>query len=52
MTYILITSKGQIFQFFLKAVADSYQLAYGGVVFTQQILTTETTVNEHFGVEE
>jgi len=38
MKYTLITPKGQIFQFFLKAVADTYQAAYGGVVFSQQIL--------------
>jgi len=38
MKYTLITPKGQIFQFFLKTVADTYQAAYGGVVFSQQIL--------------
>jgi len=38
MTYTLITPKGQIFQFFLKAVADTYQQAYGGTVITAEIL--------------
>jgi hypothetical protein len=38
MTYTLISSKGKIYTFFIKAVADTYQQAYGGVVLTQQIL--------------
>ena len=47
MQYTLITSKGQIMQFYVKAVAELYQTINGGVVFTQQILVdqkTETTV--------
>lgn len=38
MKYTLITSKGKVYTFFLKTVADTYQQAYGGVVFTQQVL--------------
>ena len=38
MTYTLITKQGKVLTFFLKAVAETYQQAYGGVVFTQQIL--------------
>jgi hypothetical protein len=38
MKYTLITSKGKVYTFFLKSVADTYQQAYGGVVFTQQVL--------------
>ena len=38
MKYTLITTKGKVYTFFFKAVADTYQQAYGGVVFTQQIL--------------
>jgi len=38
MKYTLITSSGKVYTFFLKAVADTYQQAYGGVVFTQQVL--------------
>ena len=38
MKYTLITSKGKVYTFFLKTVAVTYQQAYGGVVFTQQVL--------------
>jgi hypothetical protein len=36
--YNLITSKGKIISFQIKACADLYQKAYGGVVITQQVL--------------
>jgi hypothetical protein len=42
MQYTLVTNTGKIYTFFLKSVAETYQLAYGGVVFTQQILVDET----------
>jgi len=38
MQYTLITRNGKVLTFFLKAVADTFQQAYGGVVFTQQVL--------------
>jgi hypothetical protein len=38
MKYTLITSNGKVYTFFLKTVADTYQQAYGGVVFTSYIL--------------
>lgn len=38
MKYTLITKAGKVYTFFLKSVADTYAQAYGGVVFTQQIL--------------
>ena len=38
MQYTLITKRGKVLTFFVKAVADTYQQAYGGVVITQQIL--------------
>ena len=38
MQYTLITSKGTVMQFYIKAVADMYQSINGGVVFTQQVL--------------
>ena len=38
MEYTLITSKGRIMQFYIRAVAELYQRTEGGVVFTQQIL--------------
>ena len=39
MNYLLITPKGRVYTFYIKAVALSFQLAYGGtisVVSTQQ----------------
>jgi hypothetical protein len=39
MKYTLITANGSIQQFYVKSVADLYCKLYGGVVFTQQILT-------------
>jgi hypothetical protein len=38
MTYTLITTRGTVYNFFIKEVAKTYQKAYGGVVFTQHIL--------------
>ena len=43
MKYTLITSKGKVYTFFVRAVAENYQAAYGGVVITQQILVDENT---------
>jgi hypothetical protein len=42
MQYTLITSKGNIMQFYVKSVADLYQTLNGGVVITHQILVDET----------
>jgi len=38
MKFTLITSNGKVLTFFVKAVAETYQQAFGGVVITQQIL--------------
>ena len=43
MKYTLIASNGKVFTFFIKAVAETFQQAYGGVVITQQILEQENT---------
>ena len=43
MKYTLITNKGKIYTFFIRAVAENFQSAYGGVVITQQILVDENT---------
>lgn len=40
MTYTLLTAKGKVLVFTVKACADLYQEAYGGVVFTSQVLDT------------
>jgi hypothetical protein len=39
MGYTLITKQGKIMQFYIEAVANTYQSIYGGVVFSQQVLT-------------
>jgi hypothetical protein len=44
MNYTLITKTGKVYTFYIKALADSYQMAYGGVVITQQILVDTVTV--------
>jgi hypothetical protein len=41
MKYTLITRNGKVLTFFLKAVAETYQQAYGGQVFTGDILVDE-----------
>lgn len=42
MQYTLITAQGKIMQFYVLATAEMYQVLNGGVVFSQQILNTET----------
>jgi hypothetical protein len=42
MQYTLITSKGNIMQFYVKSVADLYQSLNGGIVITKEILVDET----------
>ena len=42
MQYTLITAQGKIMQFYILAVAQTYQALRGGVVFTQQILEEQT----------
>ena len=44
MQYTLITGKGKVYTFFIRAVAEQFQQAYGGVVFSQQILEQVQTV--------
>ena len=41
--YNLITSTGKVLSFQIKSCADLYQKAYGGVVFTSQVLDNPTT---------
>lgn len=42
MQYTLITGSGKVYTFFIRAVAEQWQKAYGGVVFSQQILEQKT----------
>ena len=44
MNYTLITKTGKVYTFYIKALADSYQMAYGGVVITPQVLVDTVTV--------
>jgi len=41
MKYTLITSKGKVYTFFVRAVAENYQAAYGGNIITDQILVDQ-----------
>jgi len=41
--YTIITSTGRVLLFSVKACADMYQRAYGGVVFSSQVLDNPTT---------
>ena len=47
MKYTLVTGKGKVYTFFIKAVAETYQQAYGGTIITNKIFTKETK-NETF----
>jgi hypothetical protein len=38
MNYTLITLQGKVYTFYIQALAEQFQQAYGGVVFTQQVL--------------
>jgi hypothetical protein len=38
MKYTLITAKGTVCQFYVKEVAECYQVIYGGVIVTNDIL--------------
>jgi hypothetical protein len=41
MQYTLITSKGRIMQFYLKAVAELYQQIEGGTLIDSRVIDTE-----------
>jgi hypothetical protein len=38
MRYTLITAKGRVYTFFIQALAETYQKAYGGKLITADIL--------------
>lgn len=38
MKYTLIASNGKVYTFFIKAVAETFQQAYGGKIITAEIL--------------
>ena len=37
MKYTLIASNGKVYTFFIKAVAETYQQAYGGTLITDEL---------------
>jgi hypothetical protein len=43
MKYTLITKSGNLYTFYVKAVADLYQQCYGGTLFTDEILIAQNT---------
>lgn len=38
MKYTLITATGKVYTFYLRAVAETYLQAYGGVIVTDDVL--------------
>jgi hypothetical protein len=38
MSYTLITKQGKVYTFYVQALAEQYQQAYGGTVITADIL--------------
>lgn len=47
MQYTLITKTGKIMQFYIKAVAETYQAGLGGVVFTDAVLDIQLPEQEY-----
>ena len=47
MKYTLITSRGTVMQFYIKAMADLYQSFSGGVVIMQEILVDELAQTQY-----
>jgi hypothetical protein len=45
MRYTLITAKGKVYTFFVLALAETYQQAYGGQLITGDILVDKTVQN-------
>lgn len=44
MKFTLITKQGTVMSFFIKATAECFQQAYGGVIITNEILTQTVAV--------
>ena len=40
MKYTVITKQGKVMTFFIKSVAQTYVQAFGGVLFTADVLNT------------
>ena len=44
MQYSLITATGKLYTFFVLAVAETYQQAYGGTLFDKSVVQTAETI--------
>jgi hypothetical protein len=44
MKFTLITPTGRVYTFFVMALAQQYQLAYGGTIVTGQVLAQPVTL--------
>jgi hypothetical protein len=44
MRYTLITATGKLYTFFVLAVAETYQQAYGGTLFDNSVVQTAQVV--------
>jgi hypothetical protein len=45
MQFTLITNTGKLYTFYLRAVAETYQQAYGGVIVTKEVLVDKVAQN-------
>jgi hypothetical protein len=45
MKYTLITNAGRVYTFYVQALAEQFQQAYGGQLFTADILVDTTVQN-------
>ena len=45
MQFTLITKSGKVYTFYVKALAETYQRAYGGQLITGDILVDKITQN-------
>jgi hypothetical protein len=45
MQYTLITATGKLYTFYLRAVAETYQQAYGGTIVTKAVLVDKVVQN-------
>jgi hypothetical protein len=47
MKYTLITRQGKVYTFYVQALAETYQQAYGGKIVTKDILVDNTVERQY-----
>ena len=47
MSYTLITKQGKVYTFYVQALAEQFQQAYGGHVITAAILVDNTAQSQY-----